>query len=353
MTRQLSWMLFTVGAVIILGILSQWALSVAAEELNSPQGEIPPQGAATNAAPSSTGRDSTIEQAYVGANQCFICHRPQTNTWSESKHSHEFTDLSQKYRSDPDCLKCHVTGFGEPNGFAVGTTKDLSVVGCESCHGPGALHIDSAQRFVMANPGEEQKIEQEMRDTIVKVPTDSACVKCHKTHENHPAYDGQPTIDYVAGSGCANPALAVARRRMWTTAVTRGATPYSIKTCGGCHYDQYKQWSTGKHASLSAMLPAKYESDDSCKTCHPTTNLVAASSVSSVESRLNGVACETCHGPGLDHVNFNKQFIAGPPLGPRLESAARNAIRKGKPDSTCVQCHVAESHKVHPAFEEK
>ena len=106
----------------------------------------------------------------MGTNKCYICHRRQTDAWSETKHAHAVTNVPEKYRNDPACLKCHVTAFGKEGGYASGTDKDLLMVGCEACHGPGAQHIDAAQRFVLANPGEEAKIEKEMRSTIVKTP---------------------------------------------------------------------------------------------------------------------------------------------------------------------------------------
>ncbi len=93
-------------------------------------GQSPPQEAlpTPSAAPA---------QPYAGTNQCFQCHRPQTNSWSATRHAHAYTDLPQPYQSNAACLKCHVTGFGQPSGFVAGGDKDLLMVGCETCHGPG------------------------------------------------------------------------------------------------------------------------------------------------------------------------------------------------------------------------
>jgi hypothetical protein len=275
--------------------------------------------------------------------------------WSETKHAHAFTDVPVKYRNDGGCLKCHLTAFGKAGGYVTGTDKDLLMVGCEACHGPGGQHVDAAQRFVLANPGEEATIEKEMRNSIVKTPPDTVCAACHTTqaHQMHPAYEGSSLSKAASTPDIAcNPAMSVAPRWASTEAPMHTATQYSIKTCGGCHYDQYKNWTTEKHSALSKMLPNKYSNDPSCQNCHPDANAVVSNPNTSDNSHKNwiGVACESCHGPALEHVRFNKQFISSPPLGPKLEQAARNAIRNGKPANTCVQCHVRNGHKEHVAF---
>ena len=130
---------------------------------------------------------------------------------------------------------------------------------------------------------------------------------------------------------------------------------YNVKTCGGCHYDQYQQWRRGTHSNLSDTLPAKYAKDQSCQTCHATAAPVVrdASAAKEPHHHWIGVACESCHGSALEHVHFVKQFISRPPLGPKLEQVARNSIHQGKPDATCILCHVRQTHKSHPPFEKK
>jgi cytochrome c554/c'-like protein len=314
-------------------------------------------GLQRNAVSPNAPQGAGTSPAYIGTNQCFTCHRPQTNAWSETKHSHAFTDVPKKYQTDSECLKCHVTAFGKPGGYVLGGEKDLLMVGCEACHGPGALHVDAAKRFVLANPGEEAKIEKEMREAIVKTPSDKVCAGCHieQAHGAHPAYEGQ-----VAGKAerqliaQSNSAWANASRSTTIMGAAVHISKYSIKTCGGCHYDQYKQWGGGMHSDLARILPAKYANNQSCQSCHAniaaiTTNKMAADGT----HHMVGVACETCHGPAFEHIQFNKQFISAPPLGPRLEQEARDSINQGKSASTCIQCHVRQTHKEHPAYERK
>jgi hypothetical protein len=343
---------------IALFLVSYCVLSALGGSPNStlPPADVPADKTTIAAAPPPNQSPAQgVQQSYVGTNKCYICHRRQTDAWSETKHAHAFTDVPEKYRNDPACLKCHLTAFGKEGGYTSGTDKDLLMVGCEACHGPGAQHIDAAQRFVLANPGEEAKIEKEMRSTILKTPPDTVCASCHTTqaHQPHPPYDGAPAKVASALVVACDPAMSAAPHSTVAAAPVHSATRYSIKTCGGCHYDQYKQWGAEKHSELSKMLPKRYSHDPSCQNCHPNASSVVSNPNASADSHHNwiGVACESCHGPALEHVLFNKQFISGPPLGPKLEQAARNAIRDGKPASTCVQCHIRSGHKEHVAYE--
>ncbi|MAT68335.1 MAG: hypothetical protein CMJ58_02310 [Planctomycetaceae bacterium] len=349
MTKQRIRKLVGVVPLAVCCFLLQLAGAASEDDSTSLPGEITPEAAA--AAEAGDAVQATSHE-YVGAKKCFICHRPETKTWSESEHARPAADVLGGYHDDPACQKCHVTGFGEPSGFTANTDKDLHLVGCESCHGPGSGHIAAAERFVLAMPGEEDQIAQEMRDAIIKSPDDATCMQCHQTqaHQPHPSYAGQ-TTEAILGRpvGQCIPATAVA------SLPGRSVSRYSIKTCGGCHYDQYKQWSTGGHADLAAKLSASHASDPTCQGCHPAagqTAITLAANGQSIEDVI-GAACENCHGPGLGHINFNKQFVACPPLGRQLEQAARDSIRLGKPTSTCVKCHSAQGHKVHPAIEEK
>ena len=297
-----------IGAVGLVCFVAPFVLS-APEDLPSPStigsGKLTVDVAAgTNHKNAATGNDTVAPVAqYAGTNQCFTCHRPQTNTWSETKHAHSFTDVPKKYQNDPMCLNCHVTAFGQPGGYVAGTDKDLLMVGCEACHGPGAQHIDAAKRFVLADPGEEAKIEKEMRETIIKTPSDKVCIACHITqaHQMHPAYEGQrPPVTSgpdIHGNPC-TPVMYGSK----PTAATSSYSPsskYTVKTCGGCHYDAYKQWRVEKHSDLFAMLPAKYQSDQSCVSCHQNAGSLPKSPSGQPELHHNrvGLACESCHGP--------------------------------------------------------
>ena len=80
---------------------------------------------------------------YVGTEKCIGCHKTAAAVWASSAHSHAFATLLQKSAdADPKCVGCHTVGFGEPSGYRreFGSAK-LVNVGCESCHGPGSIHV--------------------------------------------------------------------------------------------------------------------------------------------------------------------------------------------------------------------
>lgn len=85
------------------------------------------------------------EQEYLGNEACRECHPGVYAFWRRTVHARSFQDLSRAgERKDPTCLRCHTTGYGELSGFLdPDRTPGLAAVGCEACHGPGALHAGS------------------------------------------------------------------------------------------------------------------------------------------------------------------------------------------------------------------
>ena len=80
---------------------------------------------------------------YVGTDECVACHKNSAAVWAGSAHAHAFATLiSRKADADPKCIACHTIGFGRSSGYRreFGVVK-LADVGCESCHGPGSLHV--------------------------------------------------------------------------------------------------------------------------------------------------------------------------------------------------------------------
>jgi hypothetical protein len=293
-------------------------------------------------------QDTETEAFYLGSDACFTCHRTQGGSWSETKHAKAFDNLPEKYRTDLSCLKCHVTAFGESGGFTAGMSaadaKPFQHVGCESCHGPGSRHAAGVQRWMQADPADEERMMKEMKAAIRKSPPDSVCAACHQAqaHKAHPPYEGQPSQSLLA-------------RVMNTgTRISLPPTPdsYSVKTCASCHYEQYQSWRVGHHIGLSSKIPEKYETDKSCLECHRNsqdrTEWFTATSDSQADSP---VGCESCHGSGFKHVKFNKRYISAPPLSPDLEKVARDSITGGKPPAACSNCHIQLAHKEHPKYE--
>lgn len=113
--------------------------------------------------------------AYVGTDQCLNCHQNAAKVWQASAHAQSFATLTGRQAdADPKCIGCHTIGFGSASGYRreFGATK-LVAVGCESCHGPGSLHV-----------------RQQQGDTTVNFtyrPLDAGdCRKCHQGEFSRP-----------------------------------------------------------------------------------------------------------------------------------------------------------------------
>lgn len=80
---------------------------------------------------------------YVGSESCQACHAGDHAGWADSGHAHAFDTLvAVGAEADPRCIGCHTVGFGEPTGYHRSTGPGpLAGVGCESCHGPGSVHV--------------------------------------------------------------------------------------------------------------------------------------------------------------------------------------------------------------------
>lgn len=91
------------------------------------------------------------ERIYVGSKACEECHSSEYETYVKfSKKASSFESIQvmeekltpQEYAG---CFECHTTGHGKPGGFiSEAQTPDLKNAGCEVCHGPGSLHVESS-----------------------------------------------------------------------------------------------------------------------------------------------------------------------------------------------------------------
>ena len=81
--------------------------------------------------------------SYAGTDQCLACHPGAAAVWKKSAHARAFATVTErKADADPKCIGCHTVGFGSFSGYRreFGAAR-LVDVGCESCHGPGSLHV--------------------------------------------------------------------------------------------------------------------------------------------------------------------------------------------------------------------
>ncbi|MEY2930059.1 MAG: hypothetical protein RL033_808 [Pseudomonadota bacterium] len=123
---------------------------------------------------------------YLGSTTCANCHEDADTFWRTTQHSRAYRTLETQFKEfNLDCVSCHVTGYDRPGGSTVTHAAKLQNVQCESCHGPGSLHVE--------NPG--------ANGLIRRVPEPSTCRGCH--HAPHVADDWshEQAWSHIVGSG--------------------------------------------------------------------------------------------------------------------------------------------------------
>lgn len=130
--------------------------------------------------------ESDKSNNYVGSTSCQRCHQLEFNQWKTTRHAFAFNTLlkAQKHFY-PDCVSCHVVGFGYQTGYTVREDQaHFRNVGCETCHGPGGKHI-------------VQPSNQNIRGTVEK----KICLECHN-QEHSPGFHERidlaiPKVDHT------------------------------------------------------------------------------------------------------------------------------------------------------------
>jgi hypothetical protein len=103
---------------------------------------------------------------YVGVDSCRDCHPDPAAVYEATQHRSAYQTLVDKSRQyDIECIRCHVVGYDQPGGVCrLDQVGHLAGVQCESCHGMGSAHVDSA--------GDVTKIP-------VPKPGIETCLRCH------------------------------------------------------------------------------------------------------------------------------------------------------------------------------
>ncbi len=121
----------------------------------------------------------------VGTARCQGCHPQAFETWKNTKHSQAFATLEKEGKAlHLECVSCHVTGWQQPGGVCrLNAMAERHDVGCESCHGPGSLHV--------ARP---------TKQTIQRGVGAETCSQCHNA-EHAPHFDYQTYLPHILGLG--------------------------------------------------------------------------------------------------------------------------------------------------------
>lgn len=108
--------------------------------------------------------------------------------------------------------------------------------------------------------------------------------------------------------------------------------------CGACHTTTQAEWVLTAHADAWATLQDGGHSQPFCEGCHTVNQLGnpvtgAAGYLAIADPRYHDVQCESCHGPGLPHVQ------APETMQPIASIAADTGLTTG-----CGECHSGAHH---------
>ncbi len=108
-----------------------------------------------------------------------------------------------------------------------------------------------------------------------------------------------------------------------------GESPYATsESCATCHQAEYQIWQKSRHAHAFAALETKQRLfDAACVGCHSVGFQQQGFVNIKATPQFANVHCESCHGPGREHVKFPKAGNYPTPAAP----------------ANCVTCHDREN----------
>lgn len=231
------------------------------------------------------------------------------------------TPLNQK------CNGCHTVGLNEE-------TKEFVEwgVGCESCHGPGSVHIEN--RKIVNDPTCKtchtstsslvQKLN--LKNDIIVSEKSAVCGQCH-SRGNQTIVDKYHTqvqfnfpVEYLPGQNISNnfnmttPQTDNKGKNWWGNGVSKN------------RHQEYADFAMSKHANSLKNLKEKRSEKcgempkDSCLQCHSGDYILAKENKPTLETAKLGITCVVCHNP---------------------HTLGEGKYDKNKASSGCGNCHIA------------
>ncbi len=132
-------------------------------------------------------------------------------------------------------------------------------------------------------------------------------------------------------------------------------------SCVACHTKEYESWTKSQHYHAYQTLVHKgSQYDANCLKCH-TVGFKHENGFYNIKSNFNmiNVQCESCHGPGMDHVQRENVIKSrsieamAPDQKEQYLKDAKALLAAMKPTKeTCIKCHYGENDP-HFVYEEK
>ena len=278
---------------------------------------------------------TTVGTPTVGAQTCLSCHTKQAADWQESRHGNLNNSPSLASVGACNSPYCH-----NRNGDGTKVTPNRAVIGCESCHGPGSMHVGAGGVGPIANVAALATTLGSTLTTTLDVSAQfQTCTTCHvlldptnpvsittntqhsddsaeviyDTHFAVPgtwsSIDGSPSFTVIWGyslqynsetvcTACHNPHKDPYENRQW--ADSRHADTDASKAWG--HYN----WTcTGATATGCGKAGPTINDRRQCQRCHTTTgyqaytNALAAGDAGTATNILWGVTSAVTETPGF------------------------------------------------------
>lgn len=243
-------------------------------------------------------------KGYSGNDACGVCHAQQFATWQYTKHASAFNTLiAHAADRRADCIGCHVVGFEETGGYDFyRRPAHLENVGCESCHGRGGPHLSPA--FVPK--GKDAKPDYA-----------PVCASCHNpTHSlGFDFATFHPQVSHTRIASLSNRERGELLEGGPSRELLPTAADYvGSEACQSCHKAEFATWKASPHGhAVATLAKAGKAGEADCLQCHTTAygrpgGFSPSASVSS-QSDLARVGCESCHGPGGQHIGENARRV--------------------------------------------
>ena len=270
---------------------------VAGSSQESQPVQVQPSHQTEAAAPAQQPAAAEEPATYVGSEKCASCHEEVMGTWEHNPHHGAHVD-------------------GNPAG---------PVMTCESCHGPGSLHV--------AADGEETDPRfATLRDFKKLKPHEvsSFCQSCHKT-------DAQFYWDQSAHArndvSCRDCHSLHEPKSVGGKALLREVRP--TEQCLKCHQEKRAEMNKTAH------MPVREGAMD-CSSCH---NPHGSSGPHMIQATSNNELCTSCHmdkrGPMLwEHPPVRENCVTC-----HMPHGANNdKVLASKRPFLCQRCHIATRH---------
>ena len=233
---------------------------------------------------------------YIGAEQCVTCHRQAGTNWAHTVHA-----------------RAMLSG--------VDTQSSDAGSGCESCHGPGSLHI--------TDPADAATILRFSATSVQPVAAQNArCLGCHRggqrLHWHNSAHERQD----VACSDCHNPMARLSDSGLLANVSIN-------ETCFNCHQQQRAEFHRRSHMPLP-------EGKIACSDCHNPHGGVTDPLLKT--ARVNDT-CFECHAEKRGPFLWEHAPVRESCLNCHLPHGSNHDMLLDAPRPLlCQQCHSQLGH---------